>query len=134
MAEYNKKVSVSGIFMIVGKCFKAASETKNNGETKKYPDRFELYVMSGDYDESNNCFCSEPFIGTAKVTLKDYLSAIPFKFINGKGSIYGTKLTVLELDGMTVEKSTDGETSDERLARLIKEQGLNDLAIAKKAK
>lgn len=129
MASYNRKINISGEFRIVGKAFRPQSEKTDGGVKTVFPDRFELYVLYCD-SERDGLYTDKPFVGTAKVGLKDFVSIKGEKTLKGKGSIFSDLLTITELEGMTVEsKDID---KDERLAQLMEEAGLEEKKTAGK--
>lgn len=129
MASFNRKINISGEFRIVGKAFKPQSESTIDGVKTVSPDRFELYVLYCD-SEKDGLYTDKPFVGTAKVGLKDFVSTKGEKTLKGKGSIFGDLLTITELEGMTVESK--GIDKDERLAQLMEEAGLEEKKMAGK--
>ena len=129
MASFNRKMNISGDFRVIGKAFKPQSEKTIDGVRNLSPDRFELYVLYCD-SEKDGLYTDKPFVGTAKVTIKDYVAIKGVKTLKGKGSVFGDLLTVTELEGMTVESK--GIDKDERLAQLMEEAGLEEKKTAGK--
>ena len=129
MASFNRKINISGEFRIVGKAFKPQEEKTENGVKMVYPDRFELYVLYCDR-EKDGLYTDKPFVGTAKVGLKDFISVKGEMTLKGKGSIIGDFLTITDLEGMTVESK--GVDKDERLEQLMREAGLEETTTAGK--
>lgn len=125
MAEYAQRINISGEFKIVGKAFKP--ESKSAKDSTVYPNRFELYVLYCDAVK-DGLYKDKPFVGTAKVTLQDFVSVTGEKTVCGRGSVYGDTFTVTELDGMTVV--TEKKNPDELLAELLKEAGLENKTTA----
>jgi len=129
MAEYAQRINISGEFKIVGKAFKPESKAAKDGKETVYPNRFELYVLYCD-SVKDGLYKDKPFVGTAKVTLEDFVSVKSEKTVCGRGSVYGDTFTVTELDGMTIV--TEKKNPDELLAELMREAGLSDKAKAEK--
>lgn len=130
MASYNQKINISGEFRIVGKAFKAENKVTSNGETKVYSDRFEVYALYCD-NRKDGLYTDKPLIGTAKVSLKDFVSLKGERNLKGKASVYGDVVTILELEGMQVDNTAEDKRED-RLKQLIEEAGLNEVETAGK--